>query len=234
MGIHRRDLLTALARGVAGAAAVACFGAAAARSTAAAAAAGLLQPATIRYAVLRDGAEIGSRTLEFRPEGDRLVVRTAFRIDVRILGIAVYRFRQTIEEAWADERLERLTTETDDDGERHRLVLHHDGRFLSGTYDDVPLSHAGDLLPASFWNEAITGETRLIDPMAGALLKVTVRRQGIQDIDLAGEQVTTRHFRMRGDLERDMWYGPDGQLVQIGFEGRDGTPITIRRRSLQS
>ncbi|MGH6959850.1 MAG: DUF6134 family protein [Dongiaceae bacterium] len=183
---------------------------------------------------MRDGVEIGSRTLEYRRVGDRLIVRTVFDIDFRFLGLTVYRYRQVSEEEWQRGRLERLTTDTDDDGERHRLVLHRAGKALRGTYDDVPVTHADTLWPASFWNEAITGHTLLIDPIAGGLLEVTVRKEGIQRVEVAGSSVMARHFRMRGDLDRDVWYGPDGELIQIMFEGRDGTPITIRRRSLPS
>ena len=39
--------------------------------------------------------------------------------------------------------------------------------------------------------------------------------------------MTARHYTMAGDLERELWYGADGQLLQVIFPGPDGSQITI-------
>ena len=48
---------------------------------------------------------------------------------------------------------------------------------------------------------------------------------------LAGpKSVKARHYALSGDVRRDVWYGPDGQTLQVLFRAKDGSKIAFVMR----
>src|SRR5215510_8309528 len=54
------------------------------------------------YAIMRSGDQVGTHTITFRREGDRVIVDIAVDAQVRVLGITAYRFNQRSSETWRD------------------------------------------------------------------------------------------------------------------------------------
>ncbi len=75
------------------------------------------------YEVIREGEKIGAHSVMFRHEGRHLAIATRTDIAIEPLGITLYRFHYEAEEDWVDGRLTRLTSRTDDDGERLTVNL---------------------------------------------------------------------------------------------------------------
>ncbi len=44
-------------------------------------------------------------------------------------------------------------------------------------------------------------------------------------LDLPEGQVQTHHFAVKGDIEREVWYDPAGNLVSARQRGSDGSLI---------
>jgi hypothetical protein len=42
--------------------------------------------------------------------------------------------------------------------------------------------------------------------------------------------VAARHYAVTGELQRDVWYGPDWQIVQVLFPAKDGSEIAFVMR----
>ena len=85
---------------------------------------------------------------------------------------------------------------------------------LSSVTDDDGEQHsiklgASAILPASLWNAAIVKATKAINTIDGR--KMT-------------------HYRLSGDLARDLWYDADGVLVKVAFVGDDGSKVEYRLR----
>jgi hypothetical protein len=58
------------------------------------------------------------------------------------------------------------------------------------------------------------------------LLEVNVAEAGEETIDAGGKVVQARKFTTSGDLERELWYGPDDTWLKMRFE-KDGAIVTF-------
>jgi hypothetical protein len=47
-------------------------------------------------------------------------------------------------------------------------------------------------------------------------------------VSVEGKVQQADHFRITGDVERDLWYGADGYLLKAAFQ-RSGYPIEVVR-----
>ena len=184
------------------------------------------------YDVLRRGDDIGTLTLDFRPSGEgSLVVRTRMEIAVSWLSITVFRFRHDAEELWRDGRLVALSSRTNDDGRKRRVELRREGERLRGTYNGKARDLPGDLLPASLWHPGTILQSALLDPIKGRSREIDVRDRGEEKITVDGRAVVTHHYSITGQIKRELWYGPDGHLLQVRFPAEDGSEITFILRS---
>jgi uncharacterized protein DUF6134 len=182
------------------------------------------------YEVTREGDDIGTQTVEFVRAGDQLTVRTHVDITVTTLGITLFHFIHVAEEQWQGGRLMRLTSQTDDDGRPRKVDLRLDGNRLRGTYNGQAVDYAADLIPASLWHPETVHQTVLLDPIKGRDRQVTIADKGEEPLKVRGQTVMAHHYSMTGQINREIWYGPDGQIVQVRFPAKDGSLITVALR----
>jgi hypothetical protein len=60
---------------------------------------------------------------------------------------------------------------------------------------------------------------------------VTIEDRGADTLDLPEGPVKARHFAVKGEIEREVWYDPAGNLVAAQQIGSDGSLI---RQALMS
>lgn len=236
MSITRRQLISqatgsalALAAGAAIALFVPPFGAARAQSQSASADAGFpFAPPLGRfvYTITRDGDPIGTQKLDFVLEADnRLTVVTDVEIDVRMLGLSFYRFTQHIEEHWQDGVLQSLVSQTNDDGEERAVNLKREGDRLKGNYNAKNRDVPGDLIPSTLWHPDAIKQDVVLDSVRARQHRVSVADKGETALVLPVGEIAARHFAFTGELNREVWYGPDGVIVQAEMTGKDGSII---------
>lgn len=185
---------------------------------------------TLVYDVIRDNAVVGSNEVVFEHAGDRLVVRTSMDIVVSILFIPIYRFTHRAEEVWLKGELQSFHATTDDDGKPRDVVLARDGDKLSGFYNGGPIEFPGDLMPGSLWHPATIEQTALLETTKGRMRAVSVIDRGTEPVKLLSGTESAHHFSISGELQREVWYGADGQVVQASFPAKDGSIILLRLR----
>jgi hypothetical protein len=184
------------------------------------------------YEVIRQGETIGSHSVVFRREGDHLAVATWTDIAVELLGITLYRFHYEAEEDWIDGRLTRLVSRTDNDGEALTVNLTGASGRIRGTCNGVSLDLPADILPISVWHPDFIRQSVVLDQYKCAARKIRATDRGM-DLVFAGlKNVRARHYAVAGDLQRDVWYGADGQTVQVQFPAKDGSKIAFVMRHL--
>jgi hypothetical protein len=91
-----------------------------------------------RYTILRGNSEVGARAVRREVPAGRTLIRSSSRIDVRLLGLDIYRFRYNAQEVWDQAGLARLEVRVGDDGTAFRLDGRRDGseiRYLRATGD---------------------------------------------------------------------------------------------------
>jgi hypothetical protein len=185
----------------------------------------------LTYDVLRRGDRIGTQTIEFVHRDGRLVVRNHVDIKIDVLFFFTYRFRHDSEEQWVDGRLVALMSRTNDDGKKRTVELRRVGDRLRGTYNGKARDLPATLLPASLWHPETVRQSLLLDPIKGRSRRISVTDKGEERLNLPEGAVTAHRYAITGQVEREVWYGPDGRLLQMRFSAKDDSKITVILRS---
>lgn len=183
-----------------------------------------------RFDVLRHGDVIGEHVFTFAQDGQDFVVEVAIDIAVAMLGITLFRFTHRAEEVWRDGLLQSLVTTTDDDGTPWRVEARRRDGALRGRVNGEEIALAGAVIPASLWHRDTTTVPALLDTIDGRMKAVTSQALGEEAVPLGATPAAARHFRLTGQLQRDVWYGGDCSIARVAFPARDGSLITLARR----
>jgi hypothetical protein len=183
------------------------------------------QPQEQRYTILRGGAEVGSHEVRREVTGGQTRVRSSTRIDVRLLGLELYRFRYDAQEVWDQAGLTRLEVRVDDDGKAFTLRGERQGKGFAWTSDAGPGQHPLPLFPTNHWDPKVLEQGQVLNTLTGGLNRVDIVRAGPETLDLPGGKVRVQRYRYTGDLSLDAWYDDRGQWLGMRFEGRDGSEI---------
>jgi hypothetical protein len=178
------------------------------------------------FQVTRDGKPIGTQTVTLTQDGDTLTVTTESAIAVKMLGVVVYRLHQVLTDTYRGNRLVAVAAETKDpNGIRAGNVV-RDGDRWTGRFGKQGRDFACDCRTSSTMphRDSLTG-TSIIEASEVQLRAVTIEDKGAEMLDLPEGRIETRHFAVRGDIARDVWYDPAGNLVAARQKGSDGSDI---------
>jgi len=178
-----------------------------------------------RYTILREGSEVGQHEVRRERVGGETRVRSSSRIDVSLLGLALYRFRYDAQEVWDQTGLARLEVRVDDDGEAFRLAGERSGQGFTWTSDAGTGRHPIPLFPTNHWNAEVLKQGQVLNTLTGGVNRVSIAQAGSETLDLPGGQVRAQRYRYSGDLDLDAWYDDRGQWLGMRFKGSDGSQI---------
>jgi hypothetical protein len=185
---------------------------------------------TIVYDVVRDGAVVGHYRFEFTEDAGDLLVHSTVSIDISILVIPVYSLRHKALERWHEGEMIEFRSETNDNGTKRVVeIVPEGGEFRVVHNDDIDM-RPGEALLGTLWHPDTHLASMLLDPIKGKLRKVTITDRGIETITVPLGTVEARHYAIRGEIQQDIWYGPDGHLWQAEFPVKMGGSLTLRRR----
>jgi hypothetical protein len=184
----------------------------------------------LSFVVTRDGTSIGRHDVTFERQGQRLIVKTETEIEVDVLSVTLYRFEQRRTEIREGDRLVFYDSWTDNDGEILTAHAEAKGGKLEVTGTGASSVVDGSLIPTTYWDIATTSRDRLIEGSDGRVLKVSVVAAGADWLDTGSRAIEAQRFQMRGDVERDLWYDPDGIWRKLSFRVDDGSVIAYEPR----
>lgn len=185
-------------------------------------------PDALAFEVLRKGKPIGTHTIAFTPNGDRLQVDIDIRLDVKFLMFNAYSYRHRNQEIWRDGRLVRIETKTDDDGEDFFVRGRANARGFEVDGSGGKAVAPAGIIPTSYWDPAIVTRNKLLNTQTGELMEVSVAPGDETEFRVGDRTVSARHYVMSGDLDLELWYDPTGTLTRIRFEASDGSTIDYR------
>lgn len=170
---------------------------------------------TLNFDVIRKGKDIGDHSYSFSGSKNAFSVKVATDIAVKIplIRTTVYSFRHSSVEQWQAGKLKALSSKTNDDGTPHQLRTGNKGA-----------------LPASLWNDDIVHTGKLMNTIDGNIMSVRVADLGMDSVGTKRGKVNAHHYRLSGDLARDLWYDADGNLVRVAFKADDGSTVTYIRK----
>ena len=180
--------------------------------------------ATREFTVFLDQKRIGTHRFDVDtgPDGTRRV-RSSASFDVRILGIRAYSYRHEAAETWRDGCLRELAARTDDNGSVLAVTARDTGAGLEIAAGDARRQQPGCTWTYAYWDPGLRRQTRLLNPQTGALDSVRFEDRGHETLQFAGRQLQAERLRLYSDrLTIDLWYGPDGEWLQLLSTTADG------------
>lgn len=177
------------------------------------------------FTVLKDGDPIGHHRINVERKGDDTTVSIQTNIVVKVAYVPVYRFEHKGDEVWRNGKLVSLRSTTNDDGDKHSLFVVSQGDHLNIESDGGGSLADVGIIPASLWNPDVAAQSVLLNTLTGKQMQVTVADLGDDTVKAHGGAVKAHHFKVSGDLQREIWYDPTGTLVQVKFKARDNSDI---------
>jgi len=187
-----------------------------------------VQPAASKshhvYNVVREGSQIGTNTVDVERRGDTTQVKIKAKISVKIMYIEAYRYDHEATETWKGGQLVAYRSVTDDNGTKHAITATPAASKLDLTIDGKQSSGPLTLRPASLWDKSFDGQSELFDPANGKRMAVKVKKIGSEQITVSGATHKVEHYRISGDLERDLWFDGD-TLIRMRLLGTDKSVV---------
>jgi hypothetical protein len=184
---------------------------------------------SLDMAIIRKGEVIGSYRADFHRLTDgRLQVTLLVKADVSLGPISLYHFHQVTKEIWRGEQLVSMTSDTEEDGEKHHLTVTEDNGDLALTVDGKMQRISAESVPLSLWSAEMVSRSRpIFDSNDGQLYKAEASCEPAAPH--AGEGVG-RICQITGELQRSLRFDAAGLLDDMSFAADDGTHIHYKRR----
>jgi hypothetical protein len=165
-----------------------------------------------QFTALLDGKPIGTHHygLTVGDGGMRRLVSEA-RFDVRLLGVAVYRYRHRVDERWRGDCLTSIDASTDDDGRTSSVSGSATGAGFAIEARGGPapgaVTVAGCLMSYAYWSPGLANRRQLLDPGTGRIDAVSVTPLPETTLEVRGRPVPVRGWRIQGPSQPiDVWY----------------------------
>jgi hypothetical protein len=194
--------------------------------------AGVWPSGTFQHVVKHDQyGDIGTHTVTFKHNGNRLIVKTRTRIKVQVL-LWGYHFEADRKEVWHDGRLIAYEGFTNEDGEIFTVRAQADGNKLMINGPAGRIEVPGTIFPTHPCNPETLEHDLLMNTKTGELKKVKITAVGEEPVKAGGRHIKARKYLMSGDLQRELWYDQNGICVQVRFsKGGDHVTLTLRSAS---
>ncbi len=175
------------------------------------------------FSVLLDGSEIGRHRFEVEQDGDLQEVRSEASFDVRFLFFTAFEYRHSNREVWSDGCLRRIESRTRQNGDRQAVV----GTLVDDTFvverDEGKAELDDCVMTFAYWNRDFLEQSRLLNPQTGQYVAVDVEPVGEREIDIRGEVVDARGWRVKADkIELTVWYSADDEWLGLESVARGG------------
>lgn len=176
------------------------------------------------FDILRDGSKIGSEIVEIDRQGDTINIQFTTHISVSVMFIQAYHFDHSATETWTGGRFVSFKSATDDNGTKHNVAALANADGIDLDVDGKHSEVAADFVPASWWCKDFVNRADMFDSDTGRQVSVKVTDLGDEPIVQDGTTIQARHYKITGDLERDLWFDGD-TLVRIKLYGSDHSTI---------
>jgi len=185
-------------------------------------------PETLRFAITRNGEQIGTHTIEINRSGKETTVTLSTDLTVKILFVTAYRLQHTETERWIDGKLVALNSTSDDNGTRHTVSAAAKGSGLEVKVDGKATLVDPNIMPASLWNPELLKRPVMLDTKDGQIMPVSVRDGGEEDVKVDARTVRARRYTVNSRYSQDVWFDDQARPVQAKLIASDGSVIMYR------
>jgi hypothetical protein len=183
---------------------------------------------TLRFAIMRNGDQIGTHTVEINRGPKETSVSMSTDLAVKVMFVTAYRLQFSTSEKWVGGKLVALNAESDDNGTKHKVSATLKPNGLEVDADGKTSTVDKNIIPATLWNPEVVKRSQVLDPQDGEVLPLTVTDQGTEELTIDGRTVKAHHYVLKGKHAQDVWYDPQGRLVQSSLVAPDGSVILYK------
>ena len=180
------------------------------------------------FEILRNDQHIGTAHVEVFEADGALEVRSRTEVFIKFGGATLYDFFQRARETWRDERLISYYVNTDDNGIEKRLEIRAGAQGSVLITDGMSVAVSSEIAPTSLWHVSTLKMRQFLDPMLGLLRDVRISDPSEVTIKVRGNPTKTSYFTITGDIDRRLWYLPNGTLVQLSLVAPDGSVVLYK------
>jgi hypothetical protein len=152
---------------------------------------------TLRYAIMRNGDQIGTHTVEITRKGAEIAVSLNTNLAVKVLFITAYHLQHLDSEHWVNGRLVALKSSTDNNGTKHSVSVVAKPSGLELDADGKTSQLDPNTVTGSLWNADILHHMQFLDAQDGQVLPLTVIDDGSEDVTIAGRPVKAHHYTLK-------------------------------------
>lgn len=184
------------------------------------------QPQRMSFAIMRNGMQIGQHDIRITTEGGTTTVDFRTEIQVKVMFINAYSFSYVGREVWTDKEFTSFRSQTNDNGTSHMVSATAGADKVAINADGAKVEAPKGAIPASFWNLDFVNRSDFFHTETGQPMKITVTDLGEENISTRMGQKLARHYRLRGGLDRDLWFDQNGAPLRYQLRGTDNSVIT--------
>lgn len=171
------------------------------------------------FRVFLDDKEIGTHRFDLldRGGGVRELVSQA-RMAVKILFVTAYTYDHHDVEHWNGDCLNRLTSKTDDNGDKYQVDVQRKGASTVVQTRGGAKTLGECVLTFAYWNPAMLKQTRLLNSQDGEHVEVKITDAGSDSIVVRGVPTEARRYELRSTnkkLSIDLWYSPTDEWLAL-------------------
>jgi Family of unknown function (DUF6134) len=181
---------------------------------------------TLRFAIMRNGEQIGTHAIEISRTGPETNVRVTTDLSVKVLFVTAYRLQHSATERWVNGQLVAFDSTTDNNGVHHKVSATRGTSGLEVQADGKTRRVDQNALPASLWNPELMRRKTVFDTQDGQVDPITVTDNGTEDLSFGARALKAHHYEIKGRYSQDIWYDEHGRLVQVKLIGSDGSVIS--------
>jgi hypothetical protein len=195
---------------------------------------------TREFRVSVDGKPRGKCTMQIRLRDDGTnTVRINSALSFNFV-VYDYRYSSAGTEVWKEGRLVALENKADYNGTRYHVKANATDKGLRVAVNEKTSQVDPDVWATSYWHlpehlvqadpadrkgvvpaagtrperKAAAVTVPLLDSDKGVKLRGEMKRVGEETVKVAGKKTTCTHYRIRGDVEVDLWYDADRRLAR--------------------
>lgn len=184
-------------------------------------------PRQWNFQVTLDDQPIGEHRFRSTTAGDERQVSSDASFVVKMLGLAVYRYRHQAIEQWRGNCLTGLAATTEENGKTSRVRAELEG--TAAIRGDAAQALVGCVMSFAYWNPAILTQTRLFNAQTGRAESVQVKAQGSDTVEVRGMPVAAARWRITGPAQPiDLWYAADGEWIGLDSTVSGGRRLSYR------
>jgi len=178
-----------------------------------------------RYGITRKGTRIGTHELRFAIDGNRVTVSVESKIRVTVLKVPVFTFRYVAEEVWEDNQLLSVAATTTENKKVTQVSLLNDATSSQLTTNNGTASVERLSFASNHWNPHVIGSERIFNTLTGKESNIDMEDLGQESLTTGRGEVETRHYRMGGDIQAEVWYDQSLRWTRLSFPGKDGNQV---------